>query len=66
MVFKCKLVDDERRSCSGVMRGYVPRICLWSLGGDYRSDVLISAVGTRPSDWPASVYVNDVSATIDR
>ncbi len=43
------------RSCSGVTRGCVLRIRLWSRRRDDRSGVLIGAGGTRRSDLPARV-----------
>ncbi len=42
------------------------RIRLWPLRRDDHSGVLIGAGGTRRSDWPARVLVNDVSTRIDR
>ncbi len=54
------------RSCSGVPRGCVNRIRLWSLRHDNQSGVLIGAGGTRHSDWPARVLADDVSPRIDR
>ncbi len=52
------------RSCSGVPRGCVYSIRLWSLRRDNHSGVLIGAGGERSSDWLAYVLVNDVSARI--
>ncbi len=42
------------------------RICLWPLGRDTRSGVLIGASGRRRSDWPARVLATDISTRIDR
>ncbi len=53
-------------SFSGVPRGCVNKIRLWSLRRDDHSGVLIGAGGTRRSDWPARVLANDVSTRTDR
>ncbi len=65
---KHSLLNDIKRlrSCSGVPRGCVNRIRLWPLRLDDHSGVLISAGGTRRSDWPARMLANDVSWRIDR
>ncbi len=60
------LNDITWRSCSGVPRGCVNRICLWPLKRGDHSGVLIGAGGARRSDWPVRVLANDVSTTIDR
>ncbi len=44
----------------------VNRIRLLPLKRDDHPDVLIGAGGTRRSDWPARVWVNDVSTRIHR
>ncbi len=54
------------RTCSGVPRGCVIIIRLWPLSRDDHSGVLIGALGTRRTDWPARVLANDVSTRIDR
>ncbi len=58
--------DTSWRSCSGVTRGCVNRICLWPLRRDDYSGVLIGAGGTRRSDWPVGVKANDVNTRIVR
>ncbi len=54
------------RHVSGVPRGCVNRIRLWSLRRDDHSGVLIGAGGERRSDWPARVLANEVSTRINR
>ncbi len=54
------------RSCSGVPRDCVDRICLWPLRRDDHSGVLIGSGGTRRSYWPARVLANDISTRIER
>ncbi len=65
---KCNLLNDIKRwrSCSGVPRSCVYRICLWPLRRDVRSDDLIGAGRAQRSDWPTSVLANNVSTRIDR
>ncbi len=49
-------LDIERWvSCSGVPRGCVNRIRIWSLRRDDHSGVLIGTGGMRRYDWPARV-----------
>ncbi len=43
----------------------VNRIHLWPLRRDDHSGVLIGAGGRRRSGWPARVYSDDVSMSID-
>ncbi len=54
------------RSFSGMPRGCVNKIRLWSFRRDDHSGVLIGAGGTRRSGWPACVLANDVSTRTDR
>ncbi len=54
---KYSLINDitRWRSCSGMPRGCVYRIRLWTVKQDDHSGVLIGAGGTRRSDWPELV-----------
>ncbi len=52
----CLLNDVTRwRSCSGMMRGCVPRIRIWPPGCDKRSGALIGTGETPRPDWPRRV-----------
>ncbi len=53
-------------TCSGLPRGCVNRIRLWSLRRDDDSGVLIDLGWTRRSDWPACVLAIDATMRIDR
>ncbi len=54
---KYSLLNDVKRwrLCSGVPRGRVNTIRLWTLRRDCHSGFLTGAGGTRRSDWPARV-----------
>ncbi len=54
---KCSLLNDATRlrSCSGRMRGCVPRIGIWPPRRDEHPGVPIGLEGTRRSDWPERV-----------